>query len=114
MCQFRQHFTILKADFSNQIVFECSLRFIIFWQKICTQMLLKSVGEIDSSGQFHQHFMQAFFVQKCFAKLFFHLHVTREKLPKRLLYKKGACKILMELTPGVDFINTLIEPLLHL
>jgi len=55
-------------------------------------MLLKSVGEIDSSGQFHQNFMQAFFVQKCFVKLFFHLHVTREKLPKRLLYKKALVK----------------------
>ncbi len=26
--------------------------------------------------------------------------VTREKLPKRLLYKKGARKMLMKLTPG--------------
>jgi len=29
---------------------------------------------------------------------FFHLHVTREKLPKRLLYKKGAHVMLMKST----------------
>jgi hypothetical protein len=32
---------------------------------------------------------------------FFHLHLTREKLPKKLLYKKGARKQLMKLTPNV-------------
>jgi len=30
---------------------------------------------------------------------FFYLHVTREKLPKRLLYEKVARKMLMKLTP---------------
>jgi len=30
---------------------------------------------------------------------FFYLHGIREKLPKRLLYKKGTCKMLMKLTP---------------
>jgi len=32
---------------------------------------------------------------------FFYLNVAREKLPKRLLYKKLACKMLMKLTPNV-------------
>jgi len=31
----------------------------------------------------------------------FYLHVTREKLPKRLSYEKGAHKMLIKLTPGV-------------
>jgi len=53
-------------------------------------------------GQFHQHFTHTFFVRKYFAQLFFYLHVTREKLPKRLSYEKCACKMLMKLTPGVD------------
>jgi len=33
---------------------------------------------------------------------FFHLHVTREKLPKRFLYEKGALETLMKLTPGFE------------
>jgi len=32
---------------------------------------------------------------------FFYLHLTREKLPKRLLYIKGAPKMQMKLTPNV-------------
>ncbi len=32
---------------------------------------------------------------------FFYLHVTREKLPKKILYEKGAPKTLMKLTPEV-------------
>ncbi len=31
---------------------------------------------------------------------FFHLHVTRKKLPKRLLFEKCASKMLRKLTPG--------------
>jgi len=40
---------------------------------------------------------------------FFHLHVTREKLPKRLTDEKEERKMLMKLTPGVSFINILLE-----
>jgi len=58
---------------------------------------------LDYCGQFHQHFMWEFFVRKCFGQL----HVTKEKLPKRLLYKKSAHKMLMKLTPGLNFINIL-------
>jgi len=36
----------------------------------------------------------------------FFLRVTREKQAKRLLYEKGACKMLMKLTPDV-FTNEL-------
>jgi len=38
---------------------------------------------------------------------FSYLHVTRENLPKRCSYEKCACKTLMKLTPGVNFINIL-------
>jgi hypothetical protein len=43
-------------------------------------------------------------------------NATREKLPKRLTYKKGKHKMLMNLTPGVNFTNvlcaafTLVDP----
>jgi len=45
--------------------------------------------------QFHQHLTRVFFVQK------FVLSETlsREKLPKRLLYEKGVQKTLMKFTP---------------
>jgi len=33
-------------------------------------------------------------------RVFLCLYLIREKLPKRLLYKKGAFKIVMKLTPG--------------
>jgi len=35
--------------------------------------------------------------------------VTREKLHKTLSYKKGESKMLMKLTPGVNFINVLMH-----
>ncbi len=39
------------------------------------------------------------FKYKSLFSSFFYLHVTREKLPKRRLYKKFAQKMLMKLTP---------------
>jgi len=51
--------------------------------------------------QFHQHFTCPFFVQNCVLRAaFFYLHVTREKLLKRLLYEKVAPEMLMKLTPA--------------
>ncbi len=41
---------------------------------------------------------------------FFYLHITREKLPKRLSYEKGACKMLVQLTPVNNFTNILRAP----
>jgi len=38
---------------------------------------------------------------RVFCAAFFYLHVTREKLPKRLSYEKGTRKTLMKLTPDV-------------
>ncbi len=46
-----------------------------------------------SYRQFHQHFIQAFFVWKFVLSL----PLSRENLPKRLLYKKRTHKILMKL-----------------
>jgi len=56
--------------------------FAIFWLKNIGKK--GAVGEIDTCGQFHQHFTHEFFVRKCF----FCQNVTREKLREALLYKK--------------------------
>jgi len=40
-----------------------------------------------------------FLYESALLSFFFYLHVTREKLPKRLSYKKGTHKMLMKLTP---------------
>jgi len=40
----------------------------------------------------------AHFLYKVLHTAFFYLHVTREKLPKILLYEKGSRKMLMKLT----------------
>jgi len=54
----------------------------------------------------------------CYARIFwtkvlcatvFFLHVTREKLPKRLLYEKVVHKTLMKLTPGMSM-SSLVVP----
>ncbi len=52
-----------------------------------------------SSSQFHQHFTSAFFADILSSKKLWSQNVTREKLRKALLYKKLACKMLMESTP---------------
>jgi len=44
--------------------------------------------------------LSAYFCTKVLQAAFFYLHVTREKLPKRLSYEKGAHKMLMKLTQG--------------
>jgi len=51
-----------------------------------------------------QIFRTNFPYEHCFDS-FFHLHVTREKLPKQCLYKKFVWKMLMKLTLAVNFIN---------
>jgi len=59
---------------------------------------------LNTQCQFHQHFMHAIFV-----KMFVQSQTpSREKLLKRLLYEKWACKMLMKLTPSRDA-NTLVK-----
>jgi len=48
-------------------------------------------------------FYARIFRTKVFLPAFFYLHVNREKLLKRLLYKIWARKMLMKLTAGVNF-----------
>jgi len=55
--------------------------------------------KIESRCQFHQHFMRKFYIRKSFRQLFY-LHITREKLLKRRLYKKFSQKTLMKLNPA--------------
>jgi len=45
-------------------------------------------------------FLVRIFHTNVFCAAFFYFHVTREKLPKRLLYEKVALKTLMKLPPG--------------
>jgi len=45
-------------------------------------------------------FYGCIFCTKVIHAAFFNLHLTREKLPKKLLYEKGTLKTLMKLTPG--------------
>jgi len=59
--------------------------------------------------QFDQHFMKAFFVQKSFRQLFSSYVLAK----KALSYEKSARKMLMKLTPGVDFINILRTAFTH-
>jgi hypothetical protein len=40
------------------------------------------------------------FCTKVLCRAFICLYLIREKLPKRLLYKKGAYKMLTKMTPG--------------
>ncbi len=51
---------------------------------------------------------------KVLCAAFFYLHVTREKLPKRLLYEKCAHKMLMKLTPVVFAVVDIVIPMLKL
>ncbi len=54
-------------------------------------------------------FCATIFCTKVLCAAFFYLHVIREKLPKRLLYEKGASKMLMNLTPFTSPSLRLIE-----
>jgi len=56
----------------------------------------KHVGEMWSISS---TFYTQIFCMKVLQAAFFNLHVTREKLLKRLSYKKFARKMLMKLTP---------------
>jgi len=55
-----------------------------------------SVPQGSISSTFYAHI----FHTKLLCAAFFYLHITREKLPKRLSYEKGVRKMLMKLTPG--------------
>jgi hypothetical protein len=48
-----------------------------------------------------------------FAKKLQSQTVSREKLCKTLLYEKAASKLLVQLTPGVDFTNGLPSAFTH-
>ncbi len=56
--------------------------------------------DVDSLWSISSTFYASIFCTKLLCAAFFYLHVTREKLPKRLSYKKSVCKTLMKLTPG--------------
>ncbi len=64
----------------------------------------KVFDEFYRRSWFNQCFTHAFFIQKFVQSQ----TLSREKLLKRLLYKKCSRKILMKLTPGVDLILFLL------
>ncbi len=68
------------------------LEFALFFIPVTT------ANNMWTCSQFHQHF-----TYKCCFSSFFYIHVTREKLPKWRLYEKFASKMLMKLTPVVNF-----------
>jgi len=92
---------------AHKNVDEIDGRWRILWQK--SLRLWKWVGHQITWCQFHQHLCTNFLYECCFGS-FFYIHVTREKLPKRHLYKKFVRKILMKFKVGLSTITaTLCE-----
>jgi len=69
----------------------CARRISVFfnWSHMIVNLVL-------ISSTFYAHI----FCTEVLKAAFFYLHVTREKLPKKLLYEKFARKTLMKLTLG--------------
>ncbi len=85
---------ILRTNFSNERWFGSFslVTFLVSFlllQKICTKNTVNFINILHT----------CFFIQKCV----FCQNVTREKLRKALLYKKHVCKMLMKLTPGIEY-----------
>jgi len=79
------------------------------WADFLHIVVCQSVKEWNTSVVNFINFLQAAFTQIFFrqkkskAKAFFYLHITKEKLPKRLLYEIGVRKMLMKLTPARSY-----------
>jgi len=58
-------------------------------------------------GQFHQHFRNKFFVQKCFAQIFFIYISALWLFGTKNISDKSTSKMLMKLTPVVNYITML-------
>jgi hypothetical protein len=56
---------------------------------------------------FHQHFTSSFCVNILLLKNYETQTVSTLKICKTLLHEKGTCKMLVKLTPVVNFINIL-------
>ncbi len=55
-------------------------------------------------GQLHKHFMRAFLVQNCFLQLFSDYSLAFVTFWPKDIGTKAACKMLMKLTTGSNFI----------
>jgi hypothetical protein len=75
-----------------------------FVKHFCMKKLLLNVGEIYILVNFIS-ILQAAFVQIFFCQKNQSQNVSRNKFCKTLLYKKVASRMLMKLTPGVNFIK---------
>ncbi len=67
---------------------------------------------LGTSSQYHLHFMSIFCADILSPKKFQSQYGIREKLHKTLLHEKGTRKMLMKLTPGLNFINILCTVLM--
>jgi len=61
----------------------------------------------QSNGQFHKHFKRSFFLQKCFAQLFFKYSFGFVIFLRKKVGAKAAHKTMAKLTPIVNFINVI-------
>ncbi len=77
----------------------------IFWWSVTSLHIISKrlFCLYQACRQFHQRFKRAFFLQNFGGKS----NITREKLPKRRLYRKCVCRMLMKFTPAVNFTNIL-------
>ncbi len=69
----------------------------------------RSICPLLSRGQFHQHFLHTFFIQKSFLAAFSSYVLALAKN----LYKKRAHLMLMKLTVGVNFIKVMKAAFMH-
>ncbi len=65
------------------------------------------MAEMSNLESISSTFYARIFCMKVLCAACCYLHVTREKLPKSLLYEKGACKMLMKLTPVYSCLVTI-------
>jgi len=77
------------------------------WSVSPWHRIVDGIREKRSCSQFHQHFAINFFVQKCFAKLFSSYILALNFFWRKNLCTKVVLKMLMKLTPVVNFINFL-------
>ncbi len=76
-----------------------------WYKKFAGKMLMK----LTPAVRYFINILHTIFLYERSFGSFFHVNVTKEKLPKWRLYKKVVHKMLMKLTPAVrDFINIIV------
>jgi len=105
---------VMKST-ANEATNFCAAGSLYMWlhskiDKSCKTMfkfvIQAALNERMTCSQFHRHFTSSFCVNILLPKSH-KANLIREKLQKALSDKKGLSKMLMKLTPGVNFINVL-------